>query len=70
MVYVCDSCGEPITGIVWRHSRLNVLLHGRDECMRNVQGEDVRRHTMILVADRTGYVLPDPPPRDDSPSTR
>lgn len=42
----CTSCGEPITGGYVYHHRLGVYVHGTDECMRDVNGEDIRLHTV------------------------
>lgn len=47
--YRCGGCGNPITGDVWWHHRLEVHLHGTGDCQRNVKGEDVRTHCMTLV---------------------
>jgi NTP pyrophosphatase (non-canonical NTP hydrolase) len=47
--YRCGGCGNPITGDVWWHHRLEVHLHGTGDCQRNVKSEDVRNHCMTLV---------------------
>lgn len=44
----CVSCGEPITGEYVYHYRLNAYVHGTDECMRAVLGEDIRLHTVLF----------------------
>ena len=46
---ICASCGKPITGPYWHHARLDADVHGTEECLRNVKGEDVRMHTMMMM---------------------
>lgn len=49
----CAACGERITDkYCTHHARLDVRVHGKDECLRNVRGEDIRMHTVKIV--RTG----------------
>ena len=47
----CDGCGEPITGDYVFHARLGAYVHFKEECMRDVRGEDIRGHTVRLVTD-------------------
>jgi hypothetical protein len=45
----CAGCSKPIVGDCIYHYRLDEYMHGTDECMRDVHGEDIRLHTVKWV---------------------
>lgn len=45
----CASCGKPVVGNYIYHYRLDVYVHGTEECMRDVRGEDIRAHAVKWV---------------------
>jgi len=47
----CGACDKPIVGDYWFHTRLRSAVHPSHECMQDLKGEDVRRHTMVLIIE-------------------